>query len=185
MFSTIDSTIINLAQYFVRQIELFTRFTRKTIGEVIIFFYFPIVFCKILLLAAMMFFPDTFPNDTIVKISFFFLIGFDILSMFDIDRSSKKSSNGTLPEEIIKHKPFRLTSLGLMTIGFFWIITSSVLRGESLLYMSVKASLFMFFLFGMSIVTEYYMCTTSIPPGEKEKKKQEREMKNLSPVLTR
>ena len=93
-------------------------------------------------------------------------------SMRDMIKSQKEMP-GVLPKEIVTRITIR---------KIFWLLVLSWLIYNRF----VEFSLFTEFA-GLStpfftLFVEYMLCTTSLPPGEKERQKQEKEMKNLAPA---
>lgn len=164
----IDTAFIFCAQWVIRQIELFTSYTRNDIGDIMLRiekYYLIPAFAVVLL----------FKIDEIFVFPFLFLsIKFAKPNLSILKKrfeAQKKIQNETLPKEINECKPQRL--LGIIANIFFCFVTFKGVQ-------SVVCQL-MFLYFISFNLFEYFLCTTSLPPGEKRKREQEKETKNMLP----
>lgn len=184
MFSAIDNWIISIFQWTVRQIELYTDTTRKDLicGHLNtnkVFFLF------LLILSVAELFQKGLQLFTA---DIFFLMVFYSRNS-EIEKISKRTSTiNTLPKEIITRVPDRvlLVVLGFPAITMLLLIFLAVAMAfyhgispkiETGLYVYLVVCAVVFSLFCL----EYLLCTTSIPPGEKERRKVKKEMKAFTP----
>lgn len=166
MFSIIDSKLLNISQWVMRQYELSTSSTR---GEIIKEFLFLtrstlLIFVTFVILRWIFYPPLLFFGFLLAYMMFF------ATKQFERVFKSQKIEPGILPKEIItrvrKRSMLLLVSVSNVVIFVFsqekigWFLS---------LYLS----------FFLLLCLEYLICTTSLPPGEKERKKQEREIKGM------
>lgn len=174
MFSIIDSHLINFFQWIVRQLELFTLITRK---EVININLLLIKWLNIIWATLLVVFSLIFPEFNLL---FFVLVCFPFHFIYSLIKETheKQVQGNFLPKETLSRIGTR--RFGLFVLVFFsawsawhnWSIEVNVM-------VAPFVCAFYFFL----LCVEYLLCTKSLPPGEKEKKKVEREMKNTKPQL--
>ncbi len=175
MFSFVDNRLINLAQWIVRQIELFTSYTRNEIGKVLLLiekYYLVPAFIFTLLFSENFFgffvlLIITLANKIMVK---------DQRKAFN---AQKEKLNSVLPKEIHERIFERAFSLLLSSVFFFMLLWSIA----STKRFDLLSTMMYFSYFGL-LFFEYFLCTTSLPPGEKKKEKVEREAKKMSPQVT-
>jgi hypothetical protein len=179
MFSTIDSRVIGGLQWFVRQLELYTFLTRRMVLMALLLVVMGLVVTRTCVGIQLTGLMD--PLGSWIAFGFFATLPY-FLSVYDLAKG--KSVYGFLPKEIVTRCFHRGMSAGLVfgTLLFYLGWRGFEIRDQTdfLSYFCVKI------IFWESIVfwlVEYFLCTTSLPPGEKEKKKQERGMGNTSPAL--
>lgn len=183
LFNRIDQSIINVFQWAIRQIELHTPLTRKYLGEVltvtfnmIICSHFVIFFVIILLNHK----KNTISIITLMVLSTMTLNTY--ISKRDLKNHLKKTENvgNTLPEERITRIFHRYTIILIVQAMIFFEVIIPILFPKDII-----ATVYFLLLCAVPVYTvfisEYYMCTTSLPPGEKAKIRAEKEMKNATP----
>lgn len=186
MFDNIDLWFIKWFQYGVRQIELYTPIERKNL---IAFFF---VAMRNLLFAiypttALLFFLDIYMAISMV----FSIFGLTFIFLEIKKAMIHQEKSDFLPKEIIFRKKERFTVVLYNLVIFFNVV-------PILLYVAVpffnqvinNATIVMCF-FGLFLIScfaltvfcsEYLLCTTPLPPGEKQKKLEEKETRNMVPV---
>lgn len=184
MFSTIDNYLIHLAQWIVRQLELFTPITRKVIGDALLSFHSAtILLCfwagvshasKAISLSSN---SSVFWSTLWITNAFFVVSFVEILFHKRAARIIKtKQKDGSLPCEILVRKKERFLSLLFLYILFCFSVIFALLPNNTI---SLEDFVFVVLISG-DFLLEYFFCTTSLPPGEKERKKVEREMRSMS-----
>lgn len=192
MFNTTDNKLIECAQLVVRQIELFTKYTRKDAGVVVkhlqltsgAFCIFIAILCigsvhkdPILLVVTAFLLPVAAFHKNIAK---------KIQEEREIQNTlSKHISEGRQSRYMIMFSIINSLAL-LFYASFFMTSISEILKdyqflNEVMIKFILVAKL-QFLTFSILLVGLYFLCTTSLPPGEKQKKLLERESKKLTPV---
>lgn len=184
MFLQIDSKIITLVQWLVRQCELYTSVLRKKIIELTL----SSVMMSIIMIISSLLLVILFADDKVDILVSVFLIGWNIFLFTDLYRNmlgltKKNTPANSLPQEIITRMLPRLILLtGLLTLFLLVIILE--------IYLPIKSNAHLFFRFyeyalcsvlSFSLFFEYLLCTTSLPPGEKQRREEEKEMRNMIP----
>lgn len=179
MFNTIDTGLIHGAQWFVRQLELFTTITKKELCKKLIYCFFisgEVWGISLILLGL-----------TQISIIFFFIgpsVCFACLTITKKLQALVKSQNETdiaLPEEIITRKWKRTADVCiLLFLVTPWSFLVLFYTDNTLIELIAICSFFI--QEAISVVTEYILCTTSLPPGEKKRIKLERAMKHAVPT---
>jgi hypothetical protein len=179
MFSTIDSRVIGGLQWFVRQLELYTFLTRRMVLMALLLVVMGLVVTRTCVGIQLTGLMD--PLGSWITFGFFATLP-HFLSVYGLAKG--KSVYGFLPKEIVTRYFSRAMSAGLMvgTLLFYlgWWRFEIRDQADFLMYFCVKIIFWESIIFWL---VEYFLCTTSLPPGEKEKKKQERGMGNTSPAL--
>jgi hypothetical protein len=174
MLSYIDHKLIGTAQWAVRQIELFTSHTRQD-ALVFVLMLFRYIIAGESVWTFLSFLSEDGLAGTVmavVSVCVPFAIIYQILAM----KIEEKEKPGVLPACIVERAGLRK--------GFFCLLTvhSVVIAVLNLLGEGVGNLIsFLPVLFYCPMALEYLMCTTSLPPGEKDRKKQEREARNMAP----
>lgn len=176
MFSKIDIFLILRAQWCVRQIELYTNKTRQDIFSLLFgmtrWSITATVICCLIALKDHIWSP-------ILILPMYFFIAKDTKEYKEI--INKSDSIDTLPVEILTRISHRRI---ILLVGLFFSCIISIHKFNSAFEMVIMylqwISLFM-----IPICIEYLLCTTSLPPGEKERKKIEKEMSSLVPIKIR
>ncbi len=185
MFSTLDNSLINLAQWIVRQLELFTPITRKVIGNALLSFHataIALCFCMGVDKGIQALRLGYHTHSSVFWSLFWianFLFVFSFIEICFYKNATriirKKQKSGLLPEEILARKNKRILGIIGLFIAFCPFVLPLLLLNEVILEALTLSVLVL-----ANSLLEYFFCTTSLPPGEKEKKKVEREMKYLS-----
>ncbi len=176
MFSTIDNGIIRVFQWVIQQIELYSPFTRKTL--------FTLVFLTILMFNVLRVYVATNLMGLIPQMGGVVVFGFLIMSPHIINLyflSKKPQRQDALPVEIETRRSLRMggfISLGLGTVLYsYWLYT--IIRDREDFLMALFART-LYCEVWLVLLIEYLLCTMSLPPGEKERLKQERLSKNAA-----
>lgn len=184
MFSTIDNYLIRLAQWVVRQIELYTPITRAAVGDILLSFNSAtILLCfwagvshtsKAISLSSN---SSVFWSTLWIANAFFVVSFLEILFHKRAARIIKtKQKDGSLPCEIWVRKKERFLCLLFLSIFFSFFVKLALLPNNTI---SLEDFVLVVLISG-DFLLEYFFCTTSLPPGEKERKKVEREMRSMS-----
>lgn len=179
MFSVIDKKLITAAQWIINQIELFSNKLRHDVCNVVtqtikglhiswcflIFMFFAIEPNPRYFLFAVLFF--LFASPFIIKKYK------DLVLLYKSQKSTE-----ALPKEIWTRAPERVSHLVLLPTTTTIYITALNLEGDnpSIFVLSVVMHIILIFLI---LAFEYLLCTTSLPPGKKERRKQEKEMRSM------
>lgn len=181
MFYEIDNFQITWAQWLIRQLELYTKIERASVfnfflilsRNFIIGLSLTTVLCSFL----------NFPVSILILAVLLIIAHFTDYIFFKITSSTQQEN--TLPKEIITRKGARLITLicfvfwilFLLPMLFIDILKSGVLYPNNLLALFVFANLF------AKLALELLLCTTSLPPGEKQKKVAEKELREMEPSI--
>lgn len=195
MFSSIDNFLISRMQWVVRQIELFSSIERRTVGYTLLacnlLFGFPVLMTVSTCFFKIIFGPNKFWFDAPVQA--WILIIFAVLLFVHVETYlvatkllEKKTDFTSLPAEIITRIDVRESLFHLMAAYLFlFVMLGTIIAifakdtsplAYAVLLLIMEGGLL------IRITLEYLFCTTSLPPGEKERKIREREMKHLTPV---
>ena len=180
MFSSIDNACINLAQWLVRQVELFTPFTRKALST-----YF-ILFAWVSLIASMgtyILLALKYPGVAVCFLAASLILRKFLwtVTMRVLIQQSWGLVTESLPKEIYSRTRARgycwyglffIGPLGAMICVFFFQIPG----------LALPIQLIISFLSLSRLVPEYFLCTKSLPPGERAKSRQERELRGMKTV---
>ena len=175
MFSKIDNFLIILTQWCVRQIELYTSLNRKTILLWIVNITKITVSVLVIVFILLLTFS---PAVSIIGLSSCYMI-FKYMEMTLVN-AKKQNTSDALPVEIINNKNLRISLLliipfaELLSFGLFLNNKDPLMVTFPLV---VESKIFYVFL-----CIEYLLCTTSLPPGEKERRRIEKEISSLVPV---
>lgn len=184
MFSTIDSIdnfCINLAQWIVRQVELYTSIERKGLLNYCLFllkgFIVGLVLSIILNLLVS-------PHLALILASLVVPIFiFDYIIFKILIKDQERSNWASLPHEIITRKAIRLVHL------FSFLVATGVLS-EIIISLVTDVFLpryliiiFICSIFVIEFCLDLLLCTVSLPPGEKQKKVTEKELRDMEPSI--
>ncbi len=184
MFSKIDMFLITWTQWFVRQAELYTPIERKNFLSIFINLlkWVIVTWGIVSMLVAITSFPSfiSFPLLFISEAGcLLFLKDFFCY----VNLSKKITTTGKLPTEIasrytIRHTYFLFVLFGPITIWCLHLMTTS--RYTDLVIISIYIiGTFCLVCFHIYLCIEYLLCTTSLPPGEKERRGIEKEISSL------
>ncbi len=192
MFLIIDEKFVVLAQWAIRQIELYTKMSRKDTVKLIlsIFFYTLLAFALgVIIKPILELLRDE--NVSIMIVIHFFNVQSFYYNGKEYKKivESMKEVTDTLPIEIETRKFVRITFLILFII-LNLIILSVMLFFSGVVLSQTNESdsfvknlhLLLFPIVGVILVLEYVLCTRSLPPGEKERIKMEKETQNMNLV---
>ncbi|MEZ0209085.1 MAG: hypothetical protein ACAH17_02835 [Candidatus Paceibacterota bacterium] len=196
MFSYIDSAIIWVVQKLVTALELHTSRTKNDVaftGILVLFiaYFFWLVsalgVCILMFVEATTNLIQTFPSPDgagylLFKIKLlgaftswvtfsvcFSLLMDGIVKTFYVERRSR-------PQSAQARRPYRYGEWTLLFLGLSVVYADSPLA-EIVMPFSVAISFCIFC--AVALLVEYVLCASSLPPGEKERRKQEREMRNM------
>ena len=191
MFSKLDDNLIVKAQWLVRQVEIFTPLTRRFLGYTILLVnmligLFVLVILSYLVIGIIKAVVGT-ETELLAKIIVGTLVG--LLFYIHVEtyfvateHLAKEQPANTLPYERIGRKRERLI-LFILFVVFWWavMLIGSQAAKDGADYVVILLS-YIIFEGGLvtRIVLEYLFCTTSLPPGEKEKRKQEKKAEQLT-----
>lgn len=184
MFNKIDNTLIVWAQWTVRQFELYTPIERKHL----IGFFISVLRCTLIvwavisvIMAVLIISPDIFIVGAVgIFTNYGYFLSYKKLA-------NKEPSKDVLPEEIISRYIFRMayclisiSSLLLLPLMYLLCISP---QGDILLFTMFVMVFFANFCFYFFNFLEYLFCTISLPPGEKQKRREEKETRNMISIL--
>ena len=196
MFSTIDNYLIHLAQWVVRQLELYTSITRR---HLLYFFIVPNALCCLVDIAFIFNCLSLFlePNNTsnkdflsVVTLLFILLIALLFILLLFMHTSTIISAikiaknpigNSMLPKEIINN--YWKRELYLLDLFVFFLSLFMLTQAE----VTIDVQIIFYFCYlviaclAFPLILEYFLCTTSLPPGEKEKRKIKKEIEKMVP----
>lgn len=95
----------------------------------------------------------------------------------------KQNTSGALPVEIINNKNLRIFLL--LIIPFTELLSFGLFLNNKDPLMVTFPLIVISKIFYVFLYIEYLLCTTSLPPGEKERKQIEKEMSSLVPIKIR
>jgi quinol-cytochrome oxidoreductase complex cytochrome b subunit len=170
MFYAIDNHLITICQRLIWRIELFTPLGRKGVAKLIINIHW--FFITIFALLSLTTVSAGVSAESFFAI--FMLISFCFIHLFvqktlRTECFLKKPQDGLLPEAVTKR--YKNRAILLMSV---LMVINTILLAVSGYKEEVDALIyFLAALFPSSICyivfCEYFLCTTSLPPGEKEK----------------
>lgn len=194
MFSKIDNSLIVSAQWIVRQFELYSSATRKSVGDKLIKTLTTLTLLGLATGATFAFIGFTKNHDPLeylyyFGISFAFFIGFfaQVILLRDGKRIlNKEQKDSLLPEEIVtreyKRKMSLYENLFLFPLFLITLFIQIIYSNDTLeiIKNSSVSGLFFATVFN-ELALEYLFCTTSLPPGEKKRREQEKETRHMNP----
>lgn len=168
-----DEDMIQWAQWMVRQIELYTSMSRKLVVK-ISFGFTTSTLCILFVVAGLAKFSDM----ALIFVFFYFLLCCLWLRE-QFYEFKKNTPQGQLPASISLR---RISRFYCWWVALLWAHVEIVALAE----LSLSFAQLLFFVcitsqLYMLLLQEYLLCTTSLPPGEKEKRKQERATRNVAP----
>ncbi len=203
MFSVIDKILINLAQWLVRQVELYTSATRKEIflSFFSLCFLIEIAFIttttgyvvSVVCTYAYVFYRDLIlPIEAIISVTintslyvaeyFVWIFSLNFWRHQMTLAKSVPNNEESLPQAILIRKKVRaICMLGFMSslvILVYFLPTDGSWNVTDFLKIHLPLTCVHGY-FACSSAVEYLLCTTTLPPGEKERRKQERELSNM------
>ena len=169
MFSIVDTFLINVAQWSVRQIELFTPCTRKDVGRIILLTLWCIVIFGIWLCQVLTSYAPINALTVIIT-----LIGANTTyGLFKIF-SQQKVEDGSLPAEKIERMGRRcatvvslyalFTSIIFLTLWNYHM-TKMDEEDRTMIFWGISQWVCIFF----CGIFEYFLCTIGLPPAKKRK----------------
>lgn len=174
MFYDFDNTLIAGTQYIVSRLELYTILTKKIVTSMFIegvrWFSVSSVLFFVFLVTAFDYSFINIINMTIASL-FTFLISGQMHEILD-----EKEIPGILPKVISKRRWIRVMWFIIFCLQSSYLflifsLKSTIAKDIDTILMNLQMLSLLF--------AEYLLCTTSLPPGEKEKNKQEKEMRTL------
>jgi magnesium-transporting ATPase (P-type) len=190
MFSIIDNGIIALTQWAVTRAELYTPYTKK-IAEPLLALVALMLTLLFIISGVVLWVLELIQRGYSPGIFWFIvtLCNMQYLQVLVVTLSrtirTKRENSQVLPAERITRRFFR-ASLLFVALAYFLsdYVNIGLLDAFDLRLTGPFREVFFFEFMALPIllVLEYLVCTTSLPPGEKEKKKMERQMKNMTPV---
>lgn len=184
MFNNIDVFLINWFQYGVRQFELYTSINRKNLLNFFLFLMrFTIIITFLFAIITLLYGYDTY-------MPMLFLTASSTGIYLRIKKVvAHQKETDILPREIVYRKIDRLYAFFCCVFVSFVVLIVLILifpvlykiNGDvNIINLITMAIIFSFPL--LSCCAEYLLCTVSLPPGEKQKRKEEKEMKNMIPI---
>ena len=187
IFQAIDAKIVTFFQWAVRQAELYTKATKDSIIA------FSLISIEYLLVALAFFtaVSAVFFSDAASALTYLNLIDFIGFSFIYLDLrkiNQKKSNEALISKEVEDRKLERIFTLFVLLVAapiiysllpYAFSFGLLPITGKNILEEMMSFTTIGILVFYFSF--EYLICTTSLPPGEKEKKKLEKEMKNFVP----
>jgi hypothetical protein len=194
MFSKIDNYLIAIAQWIVRQLELFTQLSREDVlilsGKVnLVLMGFNTILISLTCI-------DRWTGGAHQPISFFVLFSTLITSqtlshLCLLEELTKSEHPESLPVAILTRYIVRICFLVISCTIFCLscVIIATTTPDTSTNQETDRLWFLPFVLSSLSVILitllEYLFCTTSLPPGEKERKKRERETRNMTLIKIR
>ncbi len=172
MLSYIDNKLIKGAQWMVRQFELYTSLTRRDL-----YYFFQV-------------YGSTMTGFTVLlagTTNVFLLMGIYCSWLVSIKNENRRqTSSDILSSAILTRRFLRVVSFEA-TIFLFLIVTALLQCDPEMVaemsWFRIGYGYWVLLSPMISITTlEYLLCTTSLPPGEKERRRQEKEMQNAFPA---
>lgn len=200
MLEKIDSSLIHAAQWVIRQIELYSPITKKHIEDFIINCYFWLILTfSVTIVSAII--VDVIEAKQVFTFGVLLLglapLYFSTLKIYKGLLKKVKKESTALPAAIYERKSVRIIILLSLPLAFLiifamviiaiWLNSSEVLTTffgnieERNVLFSVCNTL-IWLILPTEFLIEYLFCTTSLPPGEKDRKKTERETRNMIPI---
>ena len=180
MLKEIDNELIHSAQWLVRRAELFTPITRKDIAT------FFLLVLKWLLVA---YFLVAIMGFTVGQylLGVIGLLNSLIFSMIQIamKKNLLKEQKATLPSEIVTRSLPRKCNLFIIIflLPLFLLLIAPSVHNDFWEIPGIAFTILACIVFTFTIL-EYLLCTISLPPGEKKRREQEKEMKNMQGSMT-
>ena len=175
MISAIDRTIIEIFQWVIRQIELFTSITKKYC-----------MFAMLSLLSMIQLYLTLYYLGRFDILMYIFVVNpLTIKTVSVIAAYNKKETAGTLPRAIKERAKKRIvfTFLFFILLCLLFIPTFSYLYFSGTFFSNTLTARLLYFFVSCTLITciEYLLCTSFLPPGEKAKRKMEKELRRALP----
>lgn len=185
MFNSIDSKLINFFQWMIRQFELYTQIQRKNIVNFAITIVKLLFAMFVLLSLFFIFFQKNF-FDSVIYLALTLMVISVYYPSFKktLALSNRNYPPGILPEEIVSRRADRISGcilavpLNCIPLSLLMAISE---RSSEVDVVELGQWTAFGLLYNCVLLVEYLLCTTSLPPGEKQRKEEEREMKYLTP----
>lgn len=181
MFSTIDSFLITCTQWFVRQLELYTPIERMDLSN----------FCLLLYKNSLLAMAVLIPLAIFLEHAWHFIyVALIITFSLEYHRYraiilKQKTEDSSLPQEIITRETIRQLLIFSSLLSGIVVLPLLILKVLSTGTCTIS-DLLVAFTWGVFIIKlslELILCTTSLPPGEKERRTKEKEMRKMQPAL--
>ena len=193
MFSKFDNSSIKNTQWIVRQFELLTPIDHSRMARILGLVHLNTCFFLSIILLQMVFVSLKIPGGLllITLLTIIYTLMMDIqmgVQKILTRKITRRDKTSSLPEEIItrkKYRCFHIVCLVLVML-FSWAIIDGI--GTIIAKENKSEELFATLFFILTAIVsnvflttciEYFLCTTPLPPDEKERKKQEREMRGM------
>jgi hypothetical protein len=174
MFLKIDNVLIAGAQWSVRQIELCTKATRSNIFSFFVrtawwLTWMNVIYCFLV--------SPLYPLQPLVGLAILYYSQ-RIIRRYRVLFASENPV-GCMPSFIITRREIRSGEWILMVLSAG---ISMITYGVRDVLLAIPCGMYSIFILN-TLIFNYLLCTTSLPPGEKERKKQEREMEKMTAAL--
>lgn len=174
MFSVIDSRLIDTSQKIIYTLEIHTGTVKKNIIS------YCVILLKLFSIFSVVFF--LYINKTVLLeylSSLFNLVLYSILTfLITTQQYEIAKKQEIVPKAILFRRDIRRVWIFLLPINIFFL--SLFLLIEHNIYRNIDSFLVIPQLF-LTVMIEYFLCTRSLPPKEREKHTQEKEMKYFIP----
>lgn len=186
MFDKIDNFLITWFQWGVRQFELYTKFERNDLVKASLLFFKVMIFSYIIVSTI----KKEISIDTVFTLDIFTCLMLMVLYfVLKVSFSKQKNTTNVLPVEILTHKPLRWFSFlnTFIVIPLVFYLSFLLFSYISLLNQEKLVVILSALVFSLNIIMifylEYLLCTISLPPGEKRKIMERKEMKQMQAHL--
>lgn len=180
MFSLIDNQIIQVFQWAIRQLELFSFITRKIILNLLLFLLMVLVVLRTCIGIQLVGIHSSI--GTWIVLGFFLTLPY-FLGLYNGSKAIQPAN--LLPKEIVTRWLHRITSILLVGLGaitfLLWLGLKIRDQEDVFMFLIIKI---IFYEGCFDLIIEYILCTKSLPPGEKEKRKIEKELRRALPSGT-
>lgn len=175
MISATDRIIIEIFQWVIRQVELFTPITRKSC-----------IFAMLSLLSMIQLYLIIYHLGRFNILMFvFFVKPLTTQTVSLIIAYNQEEATGTLPRAIKERVKRRIvvTFFFLTLLCVVFIPVFSDLYSSNMIFTSSLTAKVLFHLAPLMLASmiEYLLCTSVLPPGEKARRKIEKELKRALP----
>ena len=178
--------MVRVAGWCVRQLELFTSLSHREIGETVLSVLRFFFWCSIVTTGISIVSMNVVIMLTLGGISYAQHVTLHHLREF----LRKHEEKLQLPKEIKTRALPRFLALVLTFAWTLAIVLTLFDKETQNLFINNDPLVSLFLAMFICVITcspitivisEYYMCTFPLPPGEKERRKQEKETRNMSP----
>lgn len=184
MFSRIDDFLITWSQWLVRQLELYTPVERKGLANFcLLLLKYSIIAMAILILFKV--FVSEYDGSIYIFGILVLIFSFDYF-VFKTLFSRQKDVETSLPREIITRVPHRYLMIlaSISSIGVIFPLLITAFLSEGIYTPQMLLITFNWGIFLIKLCLELILCTTSMSHGEKQKRLEEKEMRNLQLIPT-